>query len=69
MAKAIGADQNVIAALSHAVFATAIELGSGVGFWLVFGHGAPGVRHENARVAAPSMTQVLIELTVVEEKP
>ncbi len=41
MAKAIGADQNLIAALSHAVFAIAIELGSGVGFWLVFGHGAP----------------------------
>ena len=57
MAKAIGADQNVI------------ELGSGVGFWLVFGHGAPSVRRENARVAAPSMTQMPIELTVVEEKP
>ena len=41
MAKAIGADQNLIAALSHAVFAISIELGSGVGFWLVFGHGAP----------------------------
>src|SRR6185503_16500212 len=34
MAKAIGADQNLIAALSHVVFAVAIELGSGVGFWL-----------------------------------
>ena len=32
------------AALSHAVFAISIELGSGVGFWLVFGHGAPGRR-------------------------
>ena len=32
MAKVIGADQNLIAALSHAVFAISIELGSGVGF-------------------------------------
>jgi hypothetical protein len=39
MAKAIGADQTIIAALSHAFFAIAIELGSGVGFWLVLGHG------------------------------
>ena len=46
MAKAIGADQNLIAALSHAVFAVAIELGSGVGFWLVFGHGAPTRRED-----------------------
>jgi hypothetical protein len=46
MAKAIGVDQNLIAALSHAVFAIAIELGSGVGFWLVFGHGPPPPRRE-----------------------
>ena len=44
MAKVIGADQNFIAALSHAVFAISIELGSGVGFWLVFGHGATSRR-------------------------
>jgi hypothetical protein len=46
MAKAIGADQNLIAALSHVVFAIAIELGSGVGFWLVFGSAttSPGGR-------------------------
>src|SRR5262245_18238527 len=39
MAKVIGTDQDLIAALSHAIFAISIELGSGVGFWLVFGHG------------------------------
>jgi hypothetical protein len=44
MASAIGIDQDVIAALSHAFFAISIELGSGVGFWLVFGHGAPSRR-------------------------
>jgi hypothetical protein len=41
MAKAIGTDQNIIAALSQAFFAIAIEFGSGVGFWLVLGHGTP----------------------------
>jgi hypothetical protein len=46
MAKAVGADRNIIAALSHAFFAIAIELGSGVGFWLVFGHGAPKQKRE-----------------------
>jgi hypothetical protein len=39
MAKVIGTNQTIIAALSHAFFAIAIELGSGVGFWLVLGHG------------------------------
>ncbi len=74
MAKAIGADQNLIAALSHAVFAIAIELGSGVGFWLVFGHGAPARRGE-AEVAAPSTALVPIDregaqdLQVIDEKP
>ena len=51
MAKAIGTDQNIIAALSQAFFAIAIEFGSGVGFWLVFGHAGPHVRVE---VALPS---------------
>jgi hypothetical protein len=41
MAKAIGSDQTIIATLSQAFFAIAIELGSGVGFWLVLGHGTP----------------------------
>ena len=53
MAKAIGADQNLIAALSHAIFAIAIELGSGVGFWLVFGHGAPSLGGRKARHRQP----------------
>ena len=74
MAKALGADQNLIAALSHAVFAIAIELGSGVGFWLVFGHGAPARRGDEG-VAAPSTALVPIdregaqELQVIDEKP
>jgi hypothetical protein len=46
MAKAVGADRNVIAALPHAFFAIAIELGSGVGFWLMFGRGAPNQKRE-----------------------
>ena len=70
MAKAIGTDQNLIAALSHAIFAIAIELGSGIGFWLVFGHGGP----RPAR--APASTALLpidrggaIELQVIDETP
>jgi hypothetical protein len=46
MAKVVGADRNIIAAFSHAFFAIAIELGSGIGFWLVFGHGAPNRKRE-----------------------
>jgi len=41
MANAIGADRNVIAALSQAFLAITIEFGSDVGFWLVFGHAGP----------------------------
>jgi hypothetical protein len=57
MAKASGKDQNQIAAISLAVFAIAIELGSGVGFWLVFGHGASSSskqREEAAPTTLPS---------------
>ena len=49
MAKAIDGNQHRIAAISHAIFAIAIELGSGVGFWLVFGHGAPSTRRKRSR--------------------
>jgi hypothetical protein len=75
MAKAIGADQNLIAALSHAVFAVAIELGSGVGFWLVFGHGPLPSRQEDLEAPAPSMALVPIDregaqdLQVIGERP
>jgi hypothetical protein len=74
MAKAIGADQNLIAALSHVVFAVAIELGSGVGFWLVFGHGPPQ-RREDLEPPAPSTALVPIDragaqdLQVIGERP
>jgi hypothetical protein len=61
MAKAIGVDQNLIAALSHAVFAIAIELGSGVGFWLVFGHGSPLPRREELEAPAPPMALTPID--------
>ena len=58
MAKVIGADQNFIAALSHAVFAISIELGSGVGFWLVFGHGATSRRRLESE---PAVSTSLID--------
>jgi hypothetical protein len=73
MAKAIGTDQNIIAALSQAFFAIAIEFGSGVGFWLVFGHaGPPGRRVE---VDPPSKSTELVsveppqKLIPIDERP
>ena len=75
MAKAIGADQNLIAAPSHAFLAIAIEFGSGVGFWLVFGHGGPTTQREEAQVSPPSTALVPIdrngalELQVIDERP
>jgi hypothetical protein len=71
MAKAIGADQNLIAALSHAVFAISIELGSGVGFWLVFGHGAPNRRRLETEPAGlvPIDRGGAVELQAIDEKP
>jgi hypothetical protein len=57
MAKAIGGDRNLIAALSQAFFAVAIEFGSGVGFWLVFGHAGPRQRVE---VEPPSQSTELV---------
>ena len=74
MAKVIGADQNLIAALSHAVFAISIELGSGVGFWLVFGHGAPSRRREEIELATsnalvPIDRRGAVDLQVIDDKP
>jgi hypothetical protein len=74
MAKVLGVDQNLIAVLSHVVFAVAIELGSGVGFWLVFGHGAPP-RREDLEAPAPSAALTPIdgegaqELQIIGEQP
>ena len=74
MAKVIGADQNLIAALSHAVFAISIELGSGVGFWLIFGHGAPNRRREEIELATsnalvPIDRRGAVDLQVIDDKP
>ena len=71
MANAIGADRNLIAALSQAFFAIAIEFGSGVGFWLVFGHAGPGRRVE---VDPPSRSTLVPvdpppNLIPIDEKP
>ena len=75
MAKAIDGNQHRIAAISHAIFAIAIELGSGVGFWLVFGHGAPSTRRKDVEPSVASTALVpinrseAVDLQVVEEKP
>jgi hypothetical protein len=39
MAKVLNVSADSVALVSHAVLAVAIEIGSGLGFWLVFGHG------------------------------
>ena len=73
MAKVIGADQDLIAALSHAVFAVAIELGSGVGFWLVFGHGAPRRKDHDPPPTSTALVPIDREgaqdLQVIDEQP
>lgn len=60
MAKAVGGDQDVIAAISQGVLAIAIEIGSGLGFWFLF-HGAGAGRRpepETASSAAPGRAQL-----------
>ena len=58
--------------LSQAFFAIAIEFGSGVGFWLVFGHAGPRGR---AEVNPPSQSTELVrveptqKLIPIDEKP
>jgi hypothetical protein len=59
MAKVLGVDQAVIAAVSLTIFAIAIELGSGVGSWLVFGHGP--LPEREALVAQPPAVLVPID--------
>ena len=72
MAKGTGADQNLIAFISVAIFAIAIEFGSGVGFWLVFGHAGPRVHVEVER-PSPSTELVPVDrpqkLIPIDEKP
>ena len=46
LASLTGYDQTKVAAILQIVLAVAVEFGSGVGFWLVFGHG-PRRRHED----------------------
>ena len=74
MANVMGVDQTVIAALSHAVFAIAIELGSGVGFWLVFGHGGAPSRRRESKLPAPTALVPIeragaVDLQFVDERP
>ena len=61
MARAIGADQDdLIAAISHVFFAISIEPRSGVGFWLVFGHG----RREDDTVLTAERSIVPLHMTL-----
>ena len=60
--------------MSHAVFAISIELGSGVGFWLIFGHGAPSRRREEIELATsnalvPIDRRGAVDLQVIDDKP
>jgi hypothetical protein len=60
MAKAIGADQNLIAALSHAVFAISIELGCG---------SEGGNRAGNSNALVPIDRRGAVDLQVIDDKP
>jgi hypothetical protein len=53
MASAINADRNVISLISLALLAIAIEMGSSLGVWFVFGH-APRRKDKVPRPAAPA---------------
>jgi hypothetical protein len=68
MARAIGADQNIVAALSQTFFAIAIEFGSGVGFWLVFGHAAPARRQDPMKLVPVDLSPP-VKLYPIAEKP
>jgi hypothetical protein len=68
MAKGTGADQSLVAFISLALFAVAIEFGSGVGFWLVFGHAGPRQRMEpSTELLIPVATPQ--KLIPIDEKP
>jgi hypothetical protein len=61
IAKATGWNADAIAAFSHLLFAVGIEIGSGLGLWLVFGHGEPKHREPDiveaqAPAPAPAVT-------------
>jgi hypothetical protein len=55
------------------VFAIAIELGSGVGFWLVFGHGAPQRKGQGRLPTSTTLVPIdragAQELQVIDERP
>jgi hypothetical protein len=42
--------------LSHVIFAIGIEIGSGLGLWLVFGHGGGEPRDEAETIPPPPMS-------------
>lgn len=68
LSKATGWNADAITLFSHALFAVGIEIGSGLGLWLLFGHGhqqapardCPSIAHrlpdEDEDEAAPSTT-------------
>jgi hypothetical protein len=60
--------QNLIATISHAVFAVTIELRSGFGFWLVFGHGRQP-REEPKAERAPTYIPAPAKVEITEETP
>lgn len=66
MAKVLRVETDTVALISMVIFAIGVEVGSGLGFWLVFGHGrrnsapapkpAPEAAPEPEQAAAPAAT-------------
>jgi hypothetical protein len=69
--KATGWNIDAIALFGHGVFALLVEIGSGAGFWLVFGHGDSKRREEPETVAAPAAASVaeLVPIEAAAEAP
>ena len=55
MAKAIGADQDLVASVLHVILAISIEIGSGLGVWLAFGHSRLAERSRSRRSSMPAI--------------
>jgi Poxvirus D5 protein-like len=72
-AKITGTEQNLVAATAHVILALGIEFGSGLGFWLAFGHGGSGQRERplepvsrGTALALPSPAPMAEEPVMIE---
>ena len=67
MAKAIGADQDLVASVLHVILAISIEIGSGLGVWLAFGHSRLRVSQSRRRRRRNRAAAGLASLPSIEQ--